>query len=257
VNGSAAIAVLALATTTWLDGDPQHCVTLLLNEGKGAELEGIPMASRAKAWELLCAAGLEAGLSVTDWAHRGQALARDVPLVHHQAYSLLIRGHLARSEGHPAAAARSYLDAADRFLSVNMSVEQSCALGLAAATLAEAGRDVEASDAAKLAVELATRSEASMLLYWLEQNIAVSRTPAPRAAESKLDDMPVLDELTRREREVAQLICSGMKRKEIAERLNISPRTVDVHLNRIYRKTGVHSNTQLALTLTGGLREGG
>ncbi|GAB3887119.1 hypothetical protein GCM10029964_052580 [Kibdelosporangium lantanae] len=214
------------------------------------------MAHRAKAWELLCAAGLEAGLSVTDWARRGQALARDVPLVHHQAYSMLIRGHLARSEAHPAAAARSYLDAADRFLSVNMSVEQSRALGLAAAALTEAGREVEGSDAAKLAVEVATRSDASTLLHWLGRTMTATRAAVPDTGEPKVEDTPALDELTNREREVAQLICSGMKRKEIAKRLRISTRTVDVHLTRIYRKTGVHSNTQLALTLTGGLRDG-
>jgi DNA-binding NarL/FixJ family response regulator len=253
VNGSASIAVLALAIMTWLDGDPQHCVTLLLNEGKGGELAGMPMAQRAKTWEQLCAAGLDAGLSVADWASRGRHLAKEIPLVHHQAYALLIRGHLARSAGDSGDAARCYLEAADLFLSVSMSIEQARALGHAAAALTDEGRTAEAKDAAQLAVELASRSEAATLVHWLERNITAPRRGQVPDAEA-VDEPPVLDELTRREREVAQLICSGMKRKEIAERLRISTRTVDVHLTRIYRKTGVHSNTQLAVVLSSGRR---
>ncbi|GAB3887123.1 hypothetical protein GCM10029964_052590 [Kibdelosporangium lantanae] len=62
VNGSAAMAVLALATMTWLDGDPQHCVTLLLNEGKGRDWRGsrwrtVPRRGNScarRAWRLAC-----------------------------------------------------------------------------------------------------------------------------------------------------------------------------------------------------------
>lgn len=46
-------------------------------------------------------------------------------------------------------------------------------------------------------------------------------------------------DLSRREREIAQLARSGMRRREIAEHLVISPRTVDSHLQRVYRKLGV------------------
>ena len=58
-------------------------------------------------------------------------------------------------------------------------------------------------------------------------------------------DAEVLDELTLREREVADLAGSGLKTREIAGRLLVSPRTVDAHLTRIYSKLGV--NTRAAL----------
>ncbi|WP_062428849.1 ATP-binding protein [Herbidospora daliensis] len=59
-----------------------------------------------------------------------------------------------------------------------------------------------------------------------------------------------LGELTSREREVADLAGEGLKTKDIAERLRISPRTVDVHLNRIYAKLGVASRAALVRLLS-------
>ncbi|MET8981409.1 AAA family ATPase [Streptomyces sp. NPDC004539] len=58
-------------------------------------------------------------------------------------------------------------------------------------------------------------------------------------------DADALAELTLREREVAELAGEGLKTRDIAERLLVSPRTVDVHLTRIYSKLGV--NTRAAL----------
>ncbi|MCX4751601.1 AAA family ATPase [Kitasatospora sp. NBC_01287] len=54
-----------------------------------------------------------------------------------------------------------------------------------------------------------------------------------------------LDNLTLREREVAELAGQGLKSRDIAELLALSPRTVDVHLARIYRKVGVNSRAAL------------
>ncbi|MET8509354.1 helix-turn-helix transcriptional regulator [Streptomyces sp. NPDC004787] len=52
--------------------------------------------------------------------------------------------------------------------------------------------------------------------------------------------------LSVREREVAELAARRMTSKEIAERLVLSTRTVDNHLQRIYTKLGVTSRRQLA-----------
>jgi two-component system, NarL family, nitrate/nitrite response regulator NarL len=53
--------------------------------------------------------------------------------------------------------------------------------------------------------------------------------------------------ITRREREIVEFVCRGLKNKEIAEALSITPGTVKVHLMHIFEKTGVKDRFQLAL----------
>ena len=52
--------------------------------------------------------------------------------------------------------------------------------------------------------------------------------------------------LTRREREVARLVASGMTNRQIGERLFISWRTAGGHVERIRNKLGVRSRTEVA-----------
>jgi DNA-binding NarL/FixJ family response regulator len=51
--------------------------------------------------------------------------------------------------------------------------------------------------------------------------------------------------LTRREQEVLQLLADGLRQKEIARRLSLSPRTVAAHIQRMLEKFGVHSRAEL------------
>jgi DNA-binding CsgD family transcriptional regulator len=53
-------------------------------------------------------------------------------------------------------------------------------------------------------------------------------------------------ELTRREREIALLAADGHTNREIGERLFVSVRTVENHLQRAYEKLGVTSRAELA-----------
>ncbi len=53
--------------------------------------------------------------------------------------------------------------------------------------------------------------------------------------------------LTHRELEVARLVCQGMRNKEIATALQITPGTVKVHLMHIFEKTGLQNRFALAL----------
>jgi DNA-binding NarL/FixJ family response regulator len=52
--------------------------------------------------------------------------------------------------------------------------------------------------------------------------------------------------LTPRERDIAQLVVTGLKNKEIAQRLAISPGTVKVHLMHIFEKAGIQDRIELA-----------
>lgn len=56
-----------------------------------------------------------------------------------------------------------------------------------------------------------------------------------------------LDGLTSRERDIANLIGSGARNKEIASQIHISERTVKAHLTAIFRKVGVSDRLRLGL----------
>ena len=75
----------------------------------------------------------------------------------------------------------------------------------------------------------------------LVQMIASSR-PAPAG-----DDSGGLDALTPREREIALLVGKGVSNKAIAQRLDITERTVKAHLGAVFSKLGVTGRLQLAL----------
>lgn len=57
----------------------------------------------------------------------------------------------------------------------------------------------------------------------------------------------VLNGLTQREREIAQMVASGDSNKVIARHLNITERTVKSHLTTIFQKLHMHDRLQLAL----------
>jgi predicted ATPase/DNA-binding CsgD family transcriptional regulator len=58
--------------------------------------------------------------------------------------------------------------------------------------------------------------------------------------------------LTNREREIADLVTSGLSNREIAERLFISKRTVDAHVEHIFSKLEISSRVQLTVLLRDG-----
>ena len=53
------------------------------------------------------------------------------------------------------------------------------------------------------------------------------------------------EQLAPREREVAELVQTGMKNLEISVKLNITETTLRVHLRRIYRKLGIQGRSNL------------
>lgn len=62
----------------------------------------------------------------------------------------------------------------------------------------------------------------------------------------------ILDALTPREREVALLLNEGLTNKEIAQRLDCSPRTVEIHRAHVFKKLDVRNVTGLVHLLASG-----
>ena len=58
------------------------------------------------------------------------------------------------------------------------------------------------------------------------------------------------DSLTPSEREVATLAATGLTKKEVAERLRMSPHTVDGRLRRVFAKLAVSSRAELAAEIS-------
>lgn len=146
----------------------------------------------------------------------------------------------------------------------------SCLSGLVSAASAS-GNDVRAmrlaAGAGRLSTERLIRSD-----LWPERQAAESLLRSrerlgPRRSESASkegwsmslerfmdyalgeDEIAALDAvgpLSRRERDVARLVAAGMTNRQIAERLFISSRTVDGHVERIRGRLGVRSRTEVA-----------
>jgi len=74
-----------------------------------------------------------------------------------------------------------------------------------------------------------------------------------RALSSTVSEVASVDfaSLTTRESEIAAQVAAGLSNKVIAAQSGISERTVKIHLNKIFRKTGVRNRTQLALAFSG------
>ena len=68
---------------------------------------------------------------------------------------------------------------------------------------------------------------------------SVQMPDVPRTEQLKID------QLTPREREIAEVACTGLTNKQIAEKLSISEATVRHHLGAIFSKLGVSTRSEL------------
>jgi DNA-binding CsgD family transcriptional regulator len=85
----------------------------------------------------------------------------------------------------------------------------------------------------------------------------VDRTRAELSAAGAIDRVPVADpdELTAQEVRVAEAVARGATNKQVAAELFLSPKTIEFHLGRVYRKLGIHSRTELATLVAEGRLE--
>ena len=65
-------------------------------------------------------------------------------------------------------------------------------------------------------------------------------------SEARLEEFAI----TPREREIVQHVSRGLTTMQIADRLEISEKTVEQHLDHLYRKTGTHNRTALIYRLS-------
>jgi DNA-binding CsgD family transcriptional regulator len=73
---------------------------------------------------------------------------------------------------------------------------------------------------------------------------------ATGAAARPRRDPAAIDRLTAQELRVALMIADGATIRQAAAELVLSPKTIEAHLGRVYRKLGVHNRAQLVTTLS-------
>jgi FixJ family two-component response regulator len=87
---------------------------------------------------------------------------------------------------------------------------------------------------------------------------AIARQSAASAMQQRSAEFAALvGSLTPRERQIMDLVVAGRHNREIAQLLNISPRTLEVHKTRVMQKLKVTSIAQLVRLHLGGAAEAG
>ncbi|MFF7360389.1 AAA family ATPase [Streptomyces sp. NPDC008125] len=241
------LAVLTVAESLLLQGSQERCLELLLNRG-APDFGALSPPRRARAYELLTLASASSGARAAIWAERASRVMEDCPLPHSRAYALLARGHVLSQQNDWTAAIAAYRKAERLFDGAQLRL-QSLRAAVRTAEAATCGRrPEEARELWSAARELAdhwhmplfSQSPSGGLPEGLQED---HRAPAPASPAGPDAD---LASLTRRELEVARLVGTGRRTREVAETLRVSPRTVEVHLARIYRKLEIASRAELA-----------
>lgn len=105
-----------------------------------------------------------------------------------------------------------------------------------ALTAGAAGYLLKNSDRAELEMALRTVARGDT---WLTPTLT-KRVVAAFTQETKLPEAGPFAALTPRQREVLQLVAEGYSNKEIAQRLDVAPKTVETHRTELMERLGIH-----------------
>ena len=159
-------------------------------------------------------------------------------------------GHLARAWAlrsiDPAKSAIQALAAATLFDQAGDDVDAGRAYLLAATTLEASGHADQARHKLTRARALFDASGAGLFQARALREEQRINARAPRQSQRSVQ----LNGLTRRETEIAELVKEGMTNRQIAQRLYLSPRTVEVHLSHILAKLNVTTRSAVAPAMT-------
>jgi DNA-binding CsgD family transcriptional regulator len=254
--GMLAFAVAGIAQAAAQAGDAAAA------QAAAGELERTPLGHRSFAVDV--ALGRAWATAAAGEASRARTLAADAAALAvergQDGYAVRALHDLCRL-GDPAAAAPPLARLAGSvdgpYAGVAAAHAAALVAGDGAALLAAAERLAEL-DALLVAAEAALAAAAAHREAGLPSSARVAEARAAGWLESCEDARPPTlpgprraAGLTAREREVALLAAGGTSSREIADRLVLSVRTVDNHLQNAYRKLGVTSRQELPSALDG------
>ncbi|MFE5655827.1 AAA family ATPase [Streptomyces sp. NPDC056517] len=233
-----------------LHRDPHRVREVLVRAGGDRNLSRLQPSLRPGYLELLAGAALATGdpAEAERVARRALAEAEPLGLPVQRAAALRAWGQVLARRGESASAARAFSDAARESARSGAVLREAHSLLLAAPQTHATGDGTRAAAQWRRGRRLAFEGGARMLV-----DLADRTRPAPPegAAGGRLAG------LTPREREISVLVAEGLTNQAVADRLCLSPRTVESHVARVYRKTGVESRAALAsLVVRDGVGEG-
>ncbi|MFI9835103.1 AAA family ATPase [Streptomyces sp. NPDC051913] len=248
VNWWASTAWCIFGWASLMAGDPVGARDALLQAG-GPELHRIQPSMRPLYLEILVTAALVTGRSeeARERAEQARKEAEQLGLPMQRASALRSTAHLPLAQGDTAAAADLFAQAATESARCGAVFWEALSLLLGAPLETAAGRARDGTLAWLRGRRLAEAGGSGMLVA-----LADATRPPDGGSETAYGspDRAELAErlatLTAREREIAELVAQGLTSQAIADRLYVSRRTVDTHVSRAFRKTGVSSRTALA-----------
>ncbi|MFB7830222.1 AAA family ATPase [Streptomyces sp. NPDC056056] len=222
-----------------LHTDPHRVREVLVRAGGDRSLSRLQPSLRPGYLELLAGAALATGdpAEAERVARLALAEAEPLGLPVQRGAALRAWGQVLARRGESASAARAFTDAARESARSGAVLREAHSLLLAAPQTHAAGDGTRAAAQWRRGRRLAVEGGARMLV-----DLADRTRPAPPEGAAR----GRLAVLTPREREIAVLVAEGLTNQAVADRLCLSPRTVESHVARAYRKTGVESRAALA-----------
>jgi DNA-binding CsgD family transcriptional regulator len=240
----ATVAPLYLAEARLEAGEPERCLETILDSRRHARFPPFPYYA-PRFLEVLTHAELELGRPerARAWAARATEAAERMGLPGARAVARRCAAELALAEGDRERALELAREGGALAEEARLPVEAARSRLLAGRTLAASDREGASVELRRAYDELAAhgasryRDQAAGELGRLGR--AVARQPRSAAGAG-------LEELSERERQVAELVAEGRSNREIGEQLGLSPKTIANHLNRVFARLGLGSRAELA-----------
>ena len=244
-----AIAGCNLAEAQLEAGDPTACREGILASVGGSNLPEIERGFRSRWYEILTRADLALGdhEAAERWAAEAERAADGLEIHGRSCEALRARAAVLLAGGSATEAGDVALSAVGEAEASALPIEAARSRILAGRALAgadlpdRASAELNSAHKALVAVgAIRYADEAALELRGLGKRVTRSRR---KAAAANGDG---LDALSKREREVAELIADGRANKEIAAELFLSERTIETHVTRAFAKLGLSKRAQLA-----------
>ncbi|MFI6010875.1 AAA family ATPase [Streptomyces sp. NPDC051243] len=245
-NWWASIAWTVLGYAALINGDPARAREAVLHAG-GPRLRRLQPSMRPLFLEILVTAAVATGDpdAAREWAGRARVEAERLGLPIQRASALRSGAHIPLGRGDTRAAADLFAAAAAESARGGGAFWEAYSLLLRASVPGDDADSARKGEAAWHRGQQLAATGGSRMLTELAEMVRPAVTDAAFGSERRLA------ELTVREREIADLVAEGLTSPAIAERLCLSRRTVETHVSRIYRKTGVSSRAALVALMAG------